>query len=1071
MSPAEVQTPSPESIADNPALLDYRTRLSEQLRGVDSSDKQFPGVVSADLVDALNVDSSADPLATSAVIEKERGGFQFVGITVAPNSLEAYRRGKDQANENMKRLMYSPLGSLIRDELSSVETVHQIQSQTRATTSKQIDRINSWGKRNAGRSRSVEDSIEDLKTVKEWALYNIQSAYCTHLLAEKLRPQLQAERSTVIVGELLRRVKDISQPSAKHHRESGGIERLYSQLARLQTPDPQVELRLARSVMQEYEAVTARVRERKGAQIAKDDDIRLRCLALAHSAVAANDRRAIPHRSKGSTYPDNVTVEEIKLSDIRHHQLETAQALMPRRVRSAEHAAPAHDLTKMLTAPLYNAMTFEYPPLEMPDIRPATLEKWQESGRAVLVEGQVFKRRVVEAGGDATRRVADVSRPAVAASAVAGAIALGVIHPEGAAAAVRTTQSAESSFKLDLSSVLAGTETSSLTGQLPTSIQNILAAATQSPDFAPPMESSVLFAPAVLQKPSVAPPAAVRPPIQAPNQAKAPERNDRLRNLAAYTPLLNVIAKGESGGNYNAYYGNGDNTSKEFTEMSVRQVLSWQKAYVKNGSPSSAVGKYQFIQGTLRGLIIDLDVDMNEKFDAQLQDRLAIKLLERRGLREYAEGRLSRREFAANLAQEWASLPKMTGSRPSRSFYAGDGLNSAHVSMGEVYNALEALENGLKSGNGAVATPPVTPPAPITPEAAPAPVPITIDPATAAINGLFDSLRAVATVPDTFIDIPAVEGPASEAPTTEAPATPDPEIQDPGNSNTDDTDLVLNPALYVEPSQSSITIPDNVLDSETVPDEQPRDQSSLDIIESTEGDVLVEGPTVETPPPVTPPPAPVDEKKAEEPKAVTPPNGNENKDRDAKPDTNDDGGGACAVGSVSVGIHKVYTNGKASKTELCAVVGLPSSGSESTPGNKYYVRGAEGNALILAKYSKNLVDMVAAAKADGVNLQATSSYRTNQHQIDLCPTTACIKGRPGANKYVAQPGHSEHQNGEAIDFKDTNRGRSGNCRGAHLHDGKCVAPDHKGWRWLNENGAKFGFKQYIHESWHWSPKD
>lgn len=162
---------------------------------------------------------------------------------------------------------------------------------------------------------------------------------------------------------------------------------------------------------------------------------------------------------------------------------------------------------------------------------------------------------------------------------------------------------------------------------------------------------------------------------------------------AAYQPLLNTIAKGESNGNYNAYYGNGGNSDIRFTDMTVAEVLQWQEEHVKQGNPSSAVGKYQIIKPTLEGLVRQLQLDTQAAYDETTQDRLAVALLERRGAVAYVEKRLSREEFAANIAKEWAALPRVVGSNPHESYYAGDGLNHARISMDEVFFALEFLDN------------------------------------------------------------------------------------------------------------------------------------------------------------------------------------------------------------------------------------------------------------------------------------------------------------------------------------------------------------------------------------------
>lgn len=161
---------------------------------------------------------------------------------------------------------------------------------------------------------------------------------------------------------------------------------------------------------------------------------------------------------------------------------------------------------------------------------------------------------------------------------------------------------------------------------------------------------------------------------------------------ASYTPLLNTIAKGESKGNYNAHFGNSTNTTIRFTDMSIAEVLRWQDEYVAQGHASSAVGKYQIINSTLRGLVQQLDLDPNARFDEAMQDKLAIALLERRGAHDYVANKLTREEFAANLAKEWAALPQIVGTNPEQSYYAGDGLNKVQISIDEIFRALATLQ-------------------------------------------------------------------------------------------------------------------------------------------------------------------------------------------------------------------------------------------------------------------------------------------------------------------------------------------------------------------------------------------
>ena len=156
-------------------------------------------------------------------------------------------------------------------------------------------------------------------------------------------------------------------------------------------------------------------------------------------------------------------------------------------------------------------------------------------------------------------------------------------------------------------------------------------------------------------------------------------------------PLLALIARVESRDNYNAHFGKADNQSPKFTEMTIAEVLRWQDAFVAQGNPSSAVGRYQIINTTLAGLVQELDLDMTQRFDEAMQDRLALALLERRGVVAYINGRIDAKQFAAELAKEWAGLPRILGDAPEKSYYAGDGLNAALVGVDEVLRVVGVI--------------------------------------------------------------------------------------------------------------------------------------------------------------------------------------------------------------------------------------------------------------------------------------------------------------------------------------------------------------------------------------------
>ena len=162
-------------------------------------------------------------------------------------------------------------------------------------------------------------------------------------------------------------------------------------------------------------------------------------------------------------------------------------------------------------------------------------------------------------------------------------------------------------------------------------------------------------------------------------------------NPDTYTPLLDLIGRAESNNNYNAYFNNPNNTSIDFTKMSIDEVLAWQANHVQQGNFSSAVGRYQIVNTTLSGLVQRLAIDKTKKFDKTMQDKLAVALLERRGSERYINDELTREQFAANLAMEWAALPRVIGETPSDSYYAGDGVNKSRITVDEVLGVIERI--------------------------------------------------------------------------------------------------------------------------------------------------------------------------------------------------------------------------------------------------------------------------------------------------------------------------------------------------------------------------------------------
>ncbi len=146
--------------------------------------------------------------------------------------------------------------------------------------------------------------------------------------------------------------------------------------------------------------------------------------------------------------------------------------------------------------------------------------------------------------------------------------------------------------------------------------------------------------------------------------------------------ILDLIAKHESRGNYNIMYGG---RTERLTEMTVSEVLNLQRITVNNGG-QSASGKYQIIRKTLQGLVKEMGLSGKELFNEDMQDRMAIHLLNRRGFQKFLDGQINIEDMILRLSKEWASFPR---DKSNKSYYAGDGLNKALVSYEEVRNALD----------------------------------------------------------------------------------------------------------------------------------------------------------------------------------------------------------------------------------------------------------------------------------------------------------------------------------------------------------------------------------------------
>lgn len=161
--------------------------------------------------------------------------------------------------------------------------------------------------------------------------------------------------------------------------------------------------------------------------------------------------------------------------------------------------------------------------------------------------------------------------------------------------------------------------------------------------------------------------------------------------------LLELIGKGESGGDYNRVFGKAKRI--DLSNMTINEVIAWQKNYTSvEGSASSAAGKYQFIRKTLQATADEMGLSGNEKFNPAMQDRLAMHLLNQTGYSATLAGRMNEGKFADRVAGVWASLKSTSG----RGVYDGDGLNAGKISA-EMTIVAARMDKAIMANSEAVA--------------------------------------------------------------------------------------------------------------------------------------------------------------------------------------------------------------------------------------------------------------------------------------------------------------------------------------------------------------------------------
>ena len=199
----------------------------------------------------------------------------------------------------------------------------------------------------------------------------------------------------------------------------------------------------------------------------------------------------------------------------------------------------------------------------------------------------------------------------------------------------------------------------------------------------------------------------------------------------AHSPFANLLGRVESKNDYTAY--NVTKTGKsvphyntDLTSMSLSEVMKTQKE-----RKMFATGRFQIIPDTLKSAVNVLKLDTNALYDETMQDKIFedyIIKIKRPAFINYLEDDGDIEDAIYEWAKEFASAgvrfgkkispgrevvtdengqPKLNNGRvlyklvprkaqvEGESYYAGDGLNKAHLLPSEMVKALKESKNGI----------------------------------------------------------------------------------------------------------------------------------------------------------------------------------------------------------------------------------------------------------------------------------------------------------------------------------------------------------------------------------------
>jgi len=160
--------------------------------------------------------------------------------------------------------------------------------------------------------------------------------------------------------------------------------------------------------------------------------------------------------------------------------------------------------------------------------------------------------------------------------------------------------------------------------------------------------------------------------------------------------LLDFISSAEwTNWNYEALFWAWSQTKTKITNMTLKELQKFQQSRLYLSSDGEnyigwAMGKYQIVSWTLRGLIRDMGLTWNEKFTPELQDKMAMKLMGS-SFNDFKSWKITPQQFQKRISGIWASLPKDAG---NESTYKWVAWNRALTSSSQLLSMLDSVLKG-----------------------------------------------------------------------------------------------------------------------------------------------------------------------------------------------------------------------------------------------------------------------------------------------------------------------------------------------------------------------------------------